>query len=199
MLFIFHLVKKREAIREYLENGKTLNFVTGFPLGLENLEKWEGIFQSGKSQGILNRLEKSGKITQNTGKLREFQTNIIFYFLVIFKLTVYYFAEMHQIFSYKRKLLKKYWKNGKNTGKVREKSGNFVSPEKWEPCVILFKILGKYKESRKKSMSTTLYISPGRTKCSKGSHSEALNKVNGGCFNGNIRVVCDSSRDDWCS
>ena len=45
--------------------------------------------------------EKSGKITQNTGKLVEFQTNIIFYFLVIFKLTVYYFAEMHQIFSYK--------------------------------------------------------------------------------------------------
>ena len=49
----------------------------GFPLGLENLEKWEGIFQSGKSQGILNRLEKSGKITQNTGKLREFAINII--------------------------------------------------------------------------------------------------------------------------
>ena len=23
----------------------------------------------------------------------------------------------------------------KNTGKVREKSGNFVSPEKWEPCI----------------------------------------------------------------
>ena len=22
----------------------------------------------------------------------------------------------------------------KNTGKVREKSGNFGSPEKWEPC-----------------------------------------------------------------
>ena len=34
--------------------------LSGFPLGLENLEnleKWEGIFQSGKSQGILNRLE----------------------------------------------------------------------------------------------------------------------------------------------
>ena len=32
---------------------------SGFPLGLENLEnleKWEGIFQSGKGQGILNRL-----------------------------------------------------------------------------------------------------------------------------------------------
>ena len=56
---------------------RTLNHQSGFPLGLENLEKWEGIFQSGKSQGILNRLEKSGKITQNTGKLREFEINII--------------------------------------------------------------------------------------------------------------------------
>ena len=46
---------------------------SGFPLGLE---KWEGIFQSGKSQGILKRLEKSGKITQNTGKLREFDINM---------------------------------------------------------------------------------------------------------------------------
>ena len=43
-------------------------------------KKWEGIFQLGKSQGILNRLEKSGKITQNTGKFWEFQTNIICYF-----------------------------------------------------------------------------------------------------------------------
>ena len=25
----------------------------------------------------------------------------------------------------------------KNTGEVREKSGNFVSPEKWEPCRFL--------------------------------------------------------------
>ena len=49
----------------------------GFPLGLENLEKWEGIFQSRKSQRILNRLEKSGKITQNTGKPREFEIKII--------------------------------------------------------------------------------------------------------------------------
>ena len=57
--------------------GKPLGVQAGFPLGLENLEKWEGIFQSGKSQGILNRLEKSGKITQNTGKLREFEINII--------------------------------------------------------------------------------------------------------------------------
>ena len=56
-------------------------YKSGFSLGLG---KWEGIFQSGESQGILNRLEKSGKITQNTGKLRQFQTNVI-YFLVILK------------------------------------------------------------------------------------------------------------------
>ena len=36
-------------------------------------------------------------------------------------------------FSQNKQILKKYWKIGKNTGKVREKSGNFVSPEKWEP------------------------------------------------------------------
>ena len=27
----------------------------------------------------------------------------------------------------------------KNTWKVREKSGNFVSPEKWEPCLFMIK------------------------------------------------------------
>ena len=44
---------------------------------------------------------------------------------------------MDQVFSKENKTLKKYWKIGKNTGKVREKSGNFVSPEKWEPCVVM--------------------------------------------------------------
>ena len=44
---------------------------SGFPLGLENLEKWEGIFQSGKSQGILTRLEKSGKSQGKSHKILE--------------------------------------------------------------------------------------------------------------------------------
>ena len=43
-----------------------------------------------EKSGNLNRLEKSGKITQNTGQLREFPTKVICYFLMIFKLTVYY-------------------------------------------------------------------------------------------------------------
>ena len=94
---------------------------SGFPLGLEkleNLEKWEGIFQSGKSQGILNRLEKSGKTTQNTGKLRKFQKKIICYFSMIFKWTVYYLLKCIK-FSVKKILEngKKYWKS---QGKVRE-------------------------------------------------------------------------------
>ena len=38
--------------------------------------KWEGIFQSGK---------KSRKITQNTGKFREFSEKCYLLFLVIFK------------------------------------------------------------------------------------------------------------------
>ena len=37
-----------------------------------------------ESHGFLNRQEKSAKIAQNTGKVREFQTNVIYY-LVIFK------------------------------------------------------------------------------------------------------------------
>ena len=39
------------------------------------------------------------------------------------------FVKMDKVFSYKNKKFKKYWKNGK---KIMEKSGNFVSPEKWE-------------------------------------------------------------------
>ena len=62
-----------------LVQQKHLDLVsTGFPLGLENLEnleKWEGIFQSGKSQGILNRLEKSGKSQGKSHKILENSKN----------------------------------------------------------------------------------------------------------------------------
>ena len=50
---------------------------------------------------------------------------------------------MDQVFSKENKTLKKYWKIGKNTGKVREKSGNFVSLEKWEPCKYIVMNLGR--------------------------------------------------------
>ena len=43
---------------------------------MENLERWEGIFQSGKSQGILSRLEKSGNFAQNTGKTGKFEFSL---------------------------------------------------------------------------------------------------------------------------
>ena len=61
--------------RAYPERASELiQYNPGFPLGLEkleNLEKWEGIFQSGKSQGILNRLEKSGKSQGKPHKIME--------------------------------------------------------------------------------------------------------------------------------
>ena len=41
--------------------------MSGFPLGLENLEKWEGIF-------------KSGKITQDTGKVENFRQMLFIVF-----------------------------------------------------------------------------------------------------------------------
>ena len=40
------------------------------------------------------------------------------------------FAKMNQVFSLKK--IKNTGKIAKNTGKVRE----FVTPEKWEPCII---------------------------------------------------------------
>ena len=40
------------------------------------------------------------------------------------------FAKMDQVFSLQNETFEKYWKNGK---KILEKSGHFVSPEKWEP------------------------------------------------------------------
>ena len=41
---------------------------------------WENVFQSGKSPVILTRLEKSEKITQNTGKLKGISDNVISFF-----------------------------------------------------------------------------------------------------------------------
>ena len=41
------------------------------------------------------------------------------------------FVKMDQVFSLKKLSIKKILENGK---KILEKSGNFVSPEKWEPC-----------------------------------------------------------------
>ena len=59
----------------------------GFPLGLEkleNLKKWEGIYQSGKSQGILNRLEKSGKSQGKSHRILEIAGNFKEMLFVIF-------------------------------------------------------------------------------------------------------------------
>ena len=101
-----------------------------FPLGLD---KWESIFQSGKNQGILLRLEKSGHFTQNTrkirknrrkiekntGKVREICKPVIVKTMQIWYLTLN-----------KKNNFKKFWKTTKNTGKVREIC---QSLKKWKP------------------------------------------------------------------
>ena len=48
------------------------------------------------------------------------------------------FAKMDQVFSKENKTLKKVLENWK---KILEKSGNFVSPEKWEPWLRTVRIL----------------------------------------------------------
>ena len=63
--------RTREVFENVTPGGTAPLFgsgISGFPLRLENLEKCEGIFQSGKSQEILNRLEKSGKSQGNHTK-----------------------------------------------------------------------------------------------------------------------------------
>ena len=78
--------------------------------------------QAFKSQGILNRLEKS----ENHSKYWEFQTNLISYFLVIFRWTVYYLPKWVR-FSVQKitgEMKKKCWKSqGILSGR---ESGNHV-------------------------------------------------------------------------
>ena len=103
---------------------------TGFPLGLENLEnleKWEGIFQSGKSQGILMRLEKSGKSQGKSHKILENWRNFRQMLFVTFQWQlnkfVYYLLNLIK-FSVKKTISEKLLENGKkywkSQGKVRE-------------------------------------------------------------------------------
>ena len=62
--------------------------VAWFPPGLESMEKREGIFQSGKSQGILPKILENQeklywKIEKNTGKVREICQPVIVKTLLI--------------------------------------------------------------------------------------------------------------------
>ena len=78
------------------------------------------LFQSGKSQGILNRLEKSGNCTKNTGKMREFYPkywkneeilgSFYFYFFSDFLIEVYLLNRFLYVLNPLNKTPKKYWK-----------------------------------------------------------------------------------------
>ena len=84
LLMVFAIIMSIINLKLYyictsLHMSMFVNTNSWFPHRLENLEKWENCFQSGKSQGILNRLEKSGNFTQNTGK-GAFLASFYFYF-----------------------------------------------------------------------------------------------------------------------
>ena len=64
MIFCKNKGRKKEIIFALKNKNTRVPTRTGKP------GKMGRHFQPGKSQGILNRLEKSGKTTQNTGKLR---------------------------------------------------------------------------------------------------------------------------------
>ena len=76
---------EREAENLDVDNTQTIEVeqlicactLSWFPPGLEireNLEKWEGIFQSGNFVKTGKVREKSGNFTQNTGKIRKNST-----------------------------------------------------------------------------------------------------------------------------
>ena len=60
----------------------TAIIIYGVAIWTDNLEKWEDIFQSGKSRGILNRLETSGKAKENHTKYWKAQGISDKYFLL---------------------------------------------------------------------------------------------------------------------
>ena len=74
-------------------------------------------------------LEQTGKVRENHTKYWKIEGNSDKYcllFSVVFNSDVYYLLKW-----LKKQNIKKYWKMEK---KILEKSRNFVSPEKWEPC-----------------------------------------------------------------
>ena len=104
------------------------------PHWLENVEKWEYIFQSGKSQEILNVLEKSGNFTQNAGKERKCYSkywkcegiliSFYFYFFSNILVGVYVLNNFLHLLKSLHKTLKIY-SEGQGYLSVR-KSGNHV-------------------------------------------------------------------------
>ena len=68
--------------------------------------------------------EQTRKVKENHTKywknIREFQKNVLCYFLVIFKNELSIICSNGSSFQFKKQNIKKYWKIEKDTGKVRE-------------------------------------------------------------------------------
>ena len=105
---------------------------------------WENAYLSIKnpkaSRALKRALDPGRKLLASLAQLR-FATSAIFGLSTwgppldqILDPHLVLFAKVDKVFSLKKnKTLKKYWTKWK---KILEKSGNFVSPEKWEPCTV---------------------------------------------------------------
>ena len=77
----------------------SISDVTGIPLGQENLEKWECIFQSGKSKGILNRPEKVRENHSKYWKSQGISDKCYLLFFSDIQMNCVLFAKLDQFFS----------------------------------------------------------------------------------------------------
>ena len=100
--------------------------------GLDNLKRWEDFFQPGKSRGILNRLEKFGNFTQNTGKIRKFPLKCWKYEEILANFYLNFFSDflievyLLNRFLYLLSSLNKTEKILENGKKILEKSGTLL-------------------------------------------------------------------------
>ena len=99
----------------------SISDVTGIPLGQENLEKWECIFQSGESKGILNRPEKVRENHSKYWKSQGISDKCYLLFFSDIQMNCVLFAKLDQFFSSTniKNILEK---NGKNYWISQEKS-----------------------------------------------------------------------------
>ena len=95
---------RTRSVKQLVSIGKILNFDSDGHVDDDSQgshSDWK-TWKNGKafsSQGILTRLEKSWKITQNTGKLREFQTNIGYSSVTAKLICILLLAKCDNVFS----------------------------------------------------------------------------------------------------
>ena len=113
-----------------------------FPLDLENLEKWKYTWKTCKYHGILknsiNIMEKWHETWKNLMATKNSPLTPLKWFLVQIKLNKFAYLYSKPLGNHTLKIMKKIPEHLlKNLEKIMEISWNFISPKKWEPCLLL--------------------------------------------------------------